>query len=143
MLRDPFHCPHCRCDLTGLYATWTDRCPLEVTCSECGKSFDVGRLRSPRHWPRAERHVERLPCPECGYNLAGIASSVRDTDLVTCSECGFACCVYDIRFRREVRVPADRSAVRFALLLLLAPVAVLLLIVLISFVFGLFLGLFR
>lgn len=29
-------CPRCAYDLSGIAGTWTDRCPLNGTCSECG-----------------------------------------------------------------------------------------------------------
>ena len=29
-------CPRCAYDLSGIASTWTDRCPLAGTCSECG-----------------------------------------------------------------------------------------------------------
>ncbi len=43
-------CPHCRYDLGGQVATWTQSCPLEGVCPECGQSFD---------WREAHRKSER------------------------------------------------------------------------------------
>ena len=32
-------CPRCGYDLRGAIATWTERCPLQGTCAECGLQF--------------------------------------------------------------------------------------------------------
>lgn len=37
-------CPRCGYELSGTIATWTDRCPLEGRCAECGLRFAWGRL---------------------------------------------------------------------------------------------------
>ncbi|MFG0304903.1 MAG: hypothetical protein ACF8Q5_01675 [Phycisphaerales bacterium JB040] len=142
MLRDPNHCPHCGCDLTGLYDSWTDRCPLEARCGECGESFDVGRLRSPRHWPHPTPTRTSLPCPECGYDLSGIASSGPVSRLVTCSECGFASAVGELRDRRADAPTTETSATRIALTLLLGSASVLLAVLLLSLLFGVILRVF-
>lgn len=34
-------CPRCGYDLTGVVASWTQLCPLALTCSECGLSFEL------------------------------------------------------------------------------------------------------
>jgi hypothetical protein len=39
-------CPRCGYDLSGLVATWVERCPLEARCSECGLDFDCGNVLS-------------------------------------------------------------------------------------------------
>lgn len=53
------YCPNCWYDLSGEAASWSAlqpaRCPLEITCSECGRTFasrDVVRLNShlPGFW---------------------------------------------------------------------------------------------
>lgn len=36
----PPTCPRCAYDQSGAVATWTDSCPLQGTCSECGLTFD-------------------------------------------------------------------------------------------------------
>ncbi len=36
----PAVCPRCRYDLSGTTRQWTDRCPLEGQCNECGLEFD-------------------------------------------------------------------------------------------------------
>ncbi|MEX2219574.1 MAG: hypothetical protein WD749_12545 [Phycisphaerales bacterium] len=41
-------CPRCGYDLSGLLASWTERCPLGATCAECGLVFDCGNVLSPR-----------------------------------------------------------------------------------------------
>jgi hypothetical protein len=37
-------CPRCGYDLSGTVATWTDRCPLDGQCAECGLPFAWGRV---------------------------------------------------------------------------------------------------
>ncbi|MEL7473320.1 MAG: hypothetical protein AAGK04_08385 [Planctomycetota bacterium] len=45
--REP-RCPRCRYDLQGEVDTWTDDCPIEGRCSECGYEFRWGDLLHPR-----------------------------------------------------------------------------------------------
>jgi hypothetical protein len=44
-------CPRCGYDQSGLVAAWTEMCPLEATCTECGLLFEgrsvLGRHRGP------------------------------------------------------------------------------------------------
>ncbi|MHC5028911.1 MAG: hypothetical protein ACYTGR_19350 [Planctomycetota bacterium] len=43
VIRDP-RCPRCNYDLRGTTALWTDTCPLEGVCTECGLSFEWADL---------------------------------------------------------------------------------------------------
>ena len=40
-------CPRCRYDQRGPMSTWTDSCPLQGTCSECGLEFNWGEVIRP------------------------------------------------------------------------------------------------
>ncbi len=40
-------CPRCGYDQRGLIATWTDQCPLEGLCSECGYAFSWSDVMRP------------------------------------------------------------------------------------------------
>lgn len=40
-------CPRCGYDLTGIVATWTDSCPVQGVCSECGLTFDWCEIQNP------------------------------------------------------------------------------------------------
>lgn len=40
-------CPRCGYDLRGGIATWSDSCPLNGTCAECGLAFEWAELLSP------------------------------------------------------------------------------------------------
>jgi len=43
-------CPRCGYDLIGVAKSWTDRCPLDGTCSECGLEYRwVDVMRPERH----------------------------------------------------------------------------------------------
>lgn len=47
------HCPRCGYDQRGAIVTWTETCPLEGTCSECGLKFEWPELLSDHvRWPR-------------------------------------------------------------------------------------------
>ena len=49
--RDDIACPRCGYDLRGTVCAWSDQCPLEGTCTECGFRLDwrdVVFLRKPR-----------------------------------------------------------------------------------------------
>ena len=37
-------CPRCGYDLGGAVKAWTDRCSLEMSCSECGFEIDLSEL---------------------------------------------------------------------------------------------------
>lgn len=41
-------CPACGYDLSGIAASWTDRCPMEGVCSECGGAVRWGEVLAPR-----------------------------------------------------------------------------------------------
>jgi hypothetical protein len=41
-------CPRCGYDQRGVVATWTEQCPLEGTCAECGLSYEWRELLNPR-----------------------------------------------------------------------------------------------
>ena len=45
---DPVRCPRCGYDQYGEIAQWTDRCPLESTCTECGLRIRWTDVLSPR-----------------------------------------------------------------------------------------------
>jgi hypothetical protein len=46
-------CPRCGYDLRGQRTLWTDRCPVEGTCTECGLVFEWAGVFSPtRRMPR-------------------------------------------------------------------------------------------
>jgi len=40
----PSECPRCGYDLSGAYASWTEACPTELVCPECGTRFECARL---------------------------------------------------------------------------------------------------
>src|ERR1044071_7810451 len=40
-------CPRCDYDLAGMIASWTDSCPMEARCSECGLLFRTAHVLSP------------------------------------------------------------------------------------------------
>lgn len=40
-------CPRCGYDLSGIAASWADRCPLEGVCSECGHALRWGDVFDP------------------------------------------------------------------------------------------------
>ena len=40
-------CPRCDYDLSGPVATWTEQCPMEGVCSECGLEFQWADLLNP------------------------------------------------------------------------------------------------
>ncbi len=40
-------CPRCGYDQSGVVASWTDRCPLEGVCSECGLDFSWRDVLNP------------------------------------------------------------------------------------------------
>jgi hypothetical protein len=55
-------CPRCTYDLSGTTATWTDRCPLEGQCAECGLEFAWGRVLALAEHPWLfEYHWRRRP----------------------------------------------------------------------------------
>lgn len=41
-------CPVCGYDLSGIPSSWTDRCPVEGVCSECGEAVRWGEVLVPR-----------------------------------------------------------------------------------------------
>lgn len=41
-------CPRCGYDQSGAFATWTDACPLNSRCTECGLDFAVCDVMNPR-----------------------------------------------------------------------------------------------
>lgn len=51
---DSVICPKCGYDQSGLVDTWTDRCPLQGMCTECGLEFDWADVMDPKrvrlHW---------------------------------------------------------------------------------------------
>jgi len=47
-LVDKARCPRCGYDLRGLIASWTESCPIEGRCAECGLAFEWGELLDPR-----------------------------------------------------------------------------------------------
>lgn len=53
----PARCPRCGYDQRGAVATWSDSCPLEGTCTECGLVFDWSEVLQP-HKHRPEWCVE-------------------------------------------------------------------------------------
>lgn len=53
--RDALRCPRCGYDQGGIVATWSEKCPLEGTCSECGLVFAWADLFVP---PRCVGLVE-------------------------------------------------------------------------------------
>jgi len=62
-------CPRCGYDLTGVASSWTNRCPLTGTCSECGLEFTWRDLWRGEAWgpawsfEHAVRHrARRLFC---------------------------------------------------------------------------------
>ena len=136
MLTSPDQCPHCRYDLSGIIATWTHACPLEQRCPECGNTFDVARLRSPRHWPVAGATPSARPCPKCGYDLAGIAHSNPGYTLVTCSECGHSADLARIHVK-HVPTNTTRSPLTNALAwIILAPFIAFIAFLALAFLIG-------
>ena len=60
-------CPRCAYDLSGTIAAWTDRCPLEGQCAECGLEFAWDRVLALAEHPWLfEYHWRRRPL----YRLA-------------------------------------------------------------------------
>src|SRR5690348_12296334 len=46
-------CPRCGYDQRGVVATWTETCPFEGTCSECGLTLNWSEVLNPqRHEPQ-------------------------------------------------------------------------------------------
>src|SRR3954466_10401245 len=46
-------CPRCGYDQRGVVATWTESCPLEGTCSECGLTLNWSEVLNPeQHEPQ-------------------------------------------------------------------------------------------
>jgi hypothetical protein len=41
-------CPRCDYDLSGMVASWTESCPMEARCSECGLLFRTPHVLSPK-----------------------------------------------------------------------------------------------
>ncbi|HWB19681.1 MAG TPA: hypothetical protein VG711_05220 [Phycisphaerales bacterium] len=67
-------CPRCGYDQRGEIDTWTERCPLEGRCAECGLPWTWGELLNPsRSVPRW--HVEY--CPAKRLLLATIVTFAR------------------------------------------------------------------
>jgi hypothetical protein len=59
-------CPRCGYDLSGVTASWTQSCPLDGVCSECGLAFEwrfvldphiVGPSWSVEHWRKGEERA--------------------------------------------------------------------------------------
>lgn len=48
----PIECPRCGYDLRGVVAVWTDACPVEGRCGECGFDFHWGKVLNPDRPPR-------------------------------------------------------------------------------------------
>jgi len=43
----PPACPRCGYDVRGSMTTWTESCPVQGTCTECGLEFEWGRVLQP------------------------------------------------------------------------------------------------
>ncbi|MEO0483382.1 MAG: hypothetical protein AAF138_07125 [Planctomycetota bacterium] len=69
----PLECPRCGYDLSGETERWTDACPIEGTCSECGLSISWGELISEnnRRLPWFYEHASGLSI------VALLATSLR------------------------------------------------------------------
>jgi hypothetical protein len=68
-------CPRCGYDQTGIIDTWTDSCPTEGVCTECGDTLDWSLVFDPdretkrwytEHAPSAIRAVLRRTLPTIG-----------------------------------------------------------------------------
>ena len=46
----PPQCPRCGYDLRGAIGTWTDQCPLQGTCAECGLQFVWAEVLHPEKY---------------------------------------------------------------------------------------------
>lgn len=63
----PALCPRCGYDQSGIVATWTEACPLEGICSECGYAFAWRQIYDPaeKALPGFIEHCRRrwiVPC---------------------------------------------------------------------------------
>ncbi len=47
LVRSP-SCPRCGYDLTGVVESWSEQCPVEGVCSECGLGFDWADILDPK-----------------------------------------------------------------------------------------------
>lgn len=45
-------CPRCGYELAGTMKAWTDRCPLQMPCSECGYQMNLSLVLGPQGPPR-------------------------------------------------------------------------------------------
>ena len=86
-------CPRCGYDQSGEVATWTDRCPLEGRCTECGRVFEwtvvFDPSRTTLRWsfehapgffglfPRWFRTIGRATRPGLYWRSIGLAEPVR------------------------------------------------------------------
>ena len=61
-------CPRCGYDLSGVAKTWTDRCPLRGTCSECGLEYQWADVLRPdrQRLPGYFEHARGL-APVCFF----------------------------------------------------------------------------
>jgi hypothetical protein len=67
-------CPRCDYDMRGLVGSWSDACPLEGTCSECGLSFHWRDVLHPAYgiapWcVETKRSLRALPAQVIGTLL--------------------------------------------------------------------------
>ncbi len=46
-LKPTTHCPRCGYDLSGAVDSWTERCPVEGVCSECGLQYEWRNVLNP------------------------------------------------------------------------------------------------
>lgn len=86
-------CPRCGYDQSGVVAAWTDRCPLETRCTECGRFFRWAAVLEPgrttHRWsiehaygPRgllraAAQTTARAPFPDRYWRSMGLVTPVR------------------------------------------------------------------
>lgn len=72
-------CPRCAYDQSGAIATWTDSCPLQGTCPECGLCFDWCDVLRPefRRIPWLYEHAEGLAPRALVRSLACAAIPTR------------------------------------------------------------------
>lgn len=63
------HCPRCGYDLSGIVASWTESCPIEGACSECGLSFPWGEVFFPlRNAPAWSFEHAEHPAPALAWS---------------------------------------------------------------------------
>ncbi len=94
----PPACPRCGYDQSGVVATWTDRCPLQSLCTECGRCFLWSTIFDPRRttfrWsfeharhpfgaiPRLFTTVGRVVQPSVYWRCIGLSEPVRSVRIL-------------------------------------------------------------